>query len=372
MLHDWRQLEQLNPYVLGLSAAVLAIIIGAKLVSKKIPGALIAVVGAITASWALDLQSQGVHVLGMIPSGLPTPGFPEVDWNWPLFQKLIPPAFAMFIVILAQTAATSRAYATRYNERFNENLDLIGLGVANVGAALSGTFVVNGSPTKTQMVDSAGGHSQLAQLVHDADCAHGTAVFYRATGVLPEAVLSTVVFIIGVELINVKGMRKIYAERPWEFWVALITTVVVVFWGVEQGIILAIVLSLVAHTRHGYRPKNVVVVTTDDGHWRALPVSSPAQLAPGLMIYRFTHSMYYANAELLLDQVLKLAEDAQPSLNWFCIDASAIDDVDFSAAETLLLISGLLKETGCPPGHRRGLGRGQGRTGSFRAHRADR
>ncbi len=346
MLHDWLQLEQLNIHVLGLSVTVLIVIIGSKYVSKKIPGALIAVVGAIAASWALDLPSQGVQVLGAIPSGLPTPWLPGVDWNWELFQQLLPTAFAMFIVILAQSAATSRAYAARYNEDFSENQDLIGLGAANVGAALSGTFVVNGSPTKTQMVDSAGGHSQLSQLITTLIVLMVLLFLTGPLAYMPEAVLSAVVFLIGVELIDINGMRKIYAERPWEFWVALITALVVVFWGVEQGIILAILLSLLVHTRHGYRPKNVVMVTTAEGHWRSLPVSNPAQLVPGLLVYRFTHSMYYANAELLSQQVLGLAKGAQPPLRWFCIDAAAVDDVDFSAAETLCAISGLLQEQG--------------------------
>ena len=346
ILHDWRELGQANLYVLGLSVAVLIIIIGSKRVSKKIPGALIAVIAAVAASWAFDLQSHGVAVLGAIPGGLPTPGLPQVDWSWQLFQKLIAPAFAMFIVILAQSAATSRAYAARYNEHFSENADLVGLGLANVGAALSGTFVVNGSPTKTQMVDSAGGHSQLTQLTTAIIVLMVLLFLTAPVAYMPEAVLSAVVFLIGVELIDVSGLRKIHAERPWEFWVALITTVVVVFWGVEQGIILAIVLSLLAHTRHGYRPRNVVMVTSDDGHWRTLPVSSAAQLAPGLMVYRFTHSMYYANDELLQQQVLELVDHAQPPLAWFCIDAAAVDDVDFSAAQTLLSICGLLQQRG--------------------------
>ena len=97
-----------------------------------------------------------MHVLGAVPSGLPHIGLPEVEWSWELIRELVPTAFAMFVVILAQSAATSRAYAARYNERFSENTDLVGLGLANIGAGLSGTFVVNGSPTKTQMVDSAG------------------------------------------------------------------------------------------------------------------------------------------------------------------------------------------------------------------------
>lgn len=157
------------------------------------------------------------------------------------------------------------------------------------------------------------------------------------------------VFLIGVELVDVKGMRKIYVERPWEFWVALITMVVVVFWGVEQGTILAIALSLLVHTRHGYRPKNVVLATTGDGHWHGAPVSSRAQLEPGLQVYRFTHSMYYANAELLSQQILALAEKAQPLLSWFCLDAASVDDVDFSAAETLLAALNQLKAQGIRP-----------------------
>ncbi len=153
-------------------------------------------------------------------------------------------------------------------------MDLVGLGVANLGAGLSGTFVVNGSPTKTQMVDGAGGRSQLAQLVTVGIVLMVLLFFTAPLAYLPEAVLSAVVFLIGVELVDVKGMRKIYVERPWEFWVALITTVVVVFWGVEQGIILAIALSLLVHTRHGYRPKNIVLVTTDE---RALARAAGAQ-----------------------------------------------------------------------------------------------
>ena len=163
---------------------------------------------------------------------------------------------------------------------------------------------------------------------------------------MPEAVLSAVVFLIGVELIDIKGLRTILAQRPSEFWVAVITTAIVVFWGVEQGIILAMALSLLDHVRRGYRPKNAVIVPAESGGWQAQPVTKAAQAVPGLLIYRFTHSMYYANAEQLSEQVLALVRDAQPPVSWFCIDGSAVDDVDYSAAETLHSIYGILKEQG--------------------------
>jgi MFS superfamily sulfate permease-like transporter len=326
---------------------VLVIIVGARRINKKIPGALIAVIGAILVSYLFNISSHGVAVLGTVPGGLPKLGLPTgATLNPSIIYQLLGVAFSMFIVILAQSAATSRAYATRYSETFSENVDLIGLGLANIGAGLSGTFVVNGSPTKTQMVDSAGGRSQLATLTTSIIVVIVLLFLTKPLAFMPEAVLSSVVFLIGVELVDVLGMRKIYAQRKVEFWVALITALVVIFIGVEQGILLAIVLSILIHTAHGYKPKNAVIATDPSGKQHVAPVSSHAQVVPGLMIYRFQHSMYYANAEHFSQEVLELLESAQPPLAWFCIDATAMDDVDFSAAATLREIYLTLKEKG--------------------------
>jgi SulP family sulfate permease len=341
-----QQIEQTNLTTLTVSAAVLVVIVGSRKISKKIPGALIAVIGAIVASWALNLESYGVHVLGAIPSGLPRIGLPSVTLDWAVMQKLLPTAFVMFVVILAQSAATSRAYAARYNENFSENIDLVGLGLANIGAGLSGTFVVNGSPTKTQMVESAGGHSQLAQLTTSFIVLMVLLFLTGPLAYMPGAVLSAVVFLIGLELVDMKGMKKIYAERPWEFWVALITAAVVVLVGVEQSILLAIVLSLVVHTRHGYRVNNLLIVPDKTLGWRQQKVSAPEQAMPGLMIYRFTHNMYYANSQVLNEEVVELAREANPPLSWFCIDAAAVNDVDFTAAEILQALHGILAGQG--------------------------
>jgi high affinity sulfate transporter 1 len=342
---DIQQLEQVNFYALAIALSVLVVILGSKKLSKKIPGALIAVIGAIIASWALGLGSH-VHVLGEVPSGLPHIGLPQVEWSWGLIGKLVPIAFAMFVVILAQSAATSRAYAARYNERFSEDTDLVGLGLANIGAGLSGTFVVNGSPTKTQMIDSAGGRSQLSLLFTTAIVLLVLLFLTAPLAYLPEAVLSAIVFLVGVDLIDIKGMHSIFSQRRSEFWVALITALMVVYVGVEQGILLAIALSLIDHTRRGYRPKNALLMRGESGVWKPQPVASQAQAEPGLMIYRFTHSMYYANSQQLTEEVTRLANSAQPPLRWFCIDGSAVDDVDYSAAETLRSLHAILQEKG--------------------------
>jgi MFS superfamily sulfate permease-like transporter len=106
------------------------------------------------------------------------------------------------------------------------------------------------------------------------------------------------------------------------------------------------VLSILFHTRRGYKPKNAVITADPSGKLHVAPVSSQAQVIPGLMIYRFQHSMYYANAEHLSEEVLELVNSAQPPLSWFCIDATAVDDIDYSAAATLREIHTLLKEKG--------------------------
>jgi SulP family sulfate permease len=344
LLHDLQHLHQTNFYTLAVSVTVLVVILGSQTLSKKIPGALLAVIGAIVASWTLGLPSYGVATLGAVPSGLPYFGFPRVEVDADLLMKLFPTAFSIFVVILAQSAATSRAFATRFNEPFDEKLDLLGLGLANVGAGLSGAFVVNGSPTASEMVDSAGGRSQLAMITSSVVV---LLVLLFLTGFLahmPGAVLSTVVFLICVHLIDVQGMREIYRARPWEFWVALITAATVVLVGVEQGILLAMFLSLVIHTRHGYRPKNAVIVLDPSGGWKTQPVATQSQILPGLLYYRFTHGMYYANAGLLSEEVTRLVREAKPPLLWFVLDAAAVDDVDFTAAATLRKLHGILRE----------------------------
>ena len=225
-------------------------------------------------------------------------------------------------------------------------MDLIGLAVANIGAGLSGAFVVNGSPTKTEMVDSAGGRSQLAQLTTVGIVVAVLLFITAPLSYMPIAVLAAIVFIIAVELVNVKEMREIFAQRPSEFWVAMATAVTVVLVGVEQGILLAIALSLIDHTRRGYRPSNSILSINEKGEWRWLPTTARAQFLPGVIVYRFNHSMYYANCQGFKDEVIRLVTDASSPISWFCLDGTAMNDVDFSAAAALREIHGLLKQRG--------------------------
>ncbi len=346
LVKDIQQLPQTSIPTLLVSLIVLALIIGCKRFAPNIPGALIAVIGMIAASYFFNFAAKGISTLGTVPSGLPKFGFPQgVTWNEAF--ALIPIAFSCFLVILAQSAATSRAYAAKYNERFSENSDLVGLTLASAGAGLSGTFVVNGSPTKTQMVDGAGGRSQISQLTTSVIVLIVLLFLTKPLAYMPNAVLAAVVFYIGVELIDITGMRSIFAQRRSEFWVALITAATVVVIGVEQAIFLAMVLSLLDHVRRGYQPKNAVLaphVVDGEQGWRSVPVSAPVEATPGLLIYRFNHSLYYANTERFSEEMLDLVNGADPPVSWLCLDAAAIDDVDWSGGATIRQSFGQLKE----------------------------
>ena len=340
-----KDIPQASGWTVVVSASVLIVIVGSKYLSKKIPGALIAVIGAIAASAYFGLAALGVSTLGTIPSGLPHFGVPALPPST-AWSTLIATAASLFLVILAQSAATSRAYAVKYDETsFRENVDLVGLGLSNVSAALSGTFVVNGSPTKTEMVDSAGGKSQVSQVTTAVIVLVVLLFLTKPLSYMPNAVLAAVVFLIGVELVDIKGMKGVLKARPLEFWVALITAVTVVVVGVEQGILLAIALSLVVHVRHSYRPNNLLI-SFENGERRTHPLKKGIEAAPGLALYHFGADLYYANAQAFQTEAVLLVDKLEPHVEWFVIEAAGIGDIDFTAAETLRKLVPALKERG--------------------------
>jgi sulfate permease, SulP family len=195
-----------------------------------------------------------------------------------------------------------------------------------VAAAFSGTFIVNGSPTQTQMVDRAGGRSQLASLTTAAVVLIVLLFLTGALATLPTAALAAVVFLIAAGLIDVTGMRRILAVRRHEFAVALLTAAAVVILGVEGSIVLAVVASVIDHLRHSYHPRNSVLVKSPAGHWQPAPVVPGARTEDGLAVYRFGTSLYYANASRLLDDITALAARGSP-LRWIVLDGAAIGDV---------------------------------------------
>jgi sulfate permease, SulP family len=324
-----------NVPTLVLSLAVLAVAVGLPLINKKIPAALIAVLGAILLSYLVPLTDYGITLLGPVPSGLPTLGLPTEVMTAANIASLLPTVIGIVVVILAQSAATASAYALKYGDSFDENLDLVGLSAASIGAGISGTFVVNGSPTKTEMVDGAGGKSQIAQLTAGAIVVIVLLFLTVPLSYMPNCVLSAIVFLIGIKLIDIKGMRGIARVRTGEFAVAAVTATIVVVVGVEQGVISAMFLSILEHLYHSYKPLDVLLATTPEGAVTVSKLSDGTQAAPGLLIYRFGASLYYANASRFSEEVMELVEAADPKLRWLAIEASSIGDIDYSGADAL-------------------------------------
>lgn len=318
---------------LFIALAVLVIIIGFEHVAPRFPGALLAVIGLTAASAYFHWGENGVGVVGNVPSGLPHLGLPHIAYRD--VMMVLPISFSCFIVILAQSAATSRAYALRYRDPFNQNVDLIGLSLANAAAGFSSTFIVNGSPTKTAMVDTAGGRSQWSHLTTATVVLIVLLFFTRPLSFLPNAVLAAIVFHIGVKLVDYRGLAQIRRSAPNEFTVAIFTALTVVIFGVEKGIILAAVLSLLQHVRRSYRPLTGVLVQHAGDHWR-LEEPLPGKAAePGLVMYWFGSDLFYANVAFFAEQARKLVEQSPSPVRWLVIDATAITGLDFSAGLAL-------------------------------------
>lgn len=325
----------------ALSAAALGLLWAGKRFAPRWPAQLLLVLGAIAASRVFGFEQRGIAVLGKVAAGLPPLGLPEVGWRE--LPALLPLAASCVIVIVAQSAATARSFAQRHGEALDFNRDLFGLAAANAAAACSGAFVVNGSPTQTAAAEAAGARSQLAQL---SLAAVALAVLLWLTPLLqylPRAVLAALVFTIGVHLIDWPALRDMRRESPGEHALALLTAAAVVGLGVELGIVLAMTLSLLRHVRHSYQPHSGVLVRDAHGEMQVLPCSAARAYEPGVLVYRFGADLFYANERRFADELRALADHAGPGLHALVVDASAISDLDYSAARTLHALVGELR-----------------------------
>ena len=287
----------------------------------------------MAASAAWNFADHGIGVIGEVTGGLPHLGLPDV--NWKDIGPLVPVAGSCFVMILAQSAATARFYAARHHQRLDGNADLVGLCAANAAAACSGTFVVNGSPTQTAMVESSGGQSQIVHLTTAAVVALVLLFLTGPLQYLPRCVLGAIVFVIAIRLVDVRSLRGIRRESPGEYALALTTAAIVVVVGVEQGIVLAMVLSLLRIVRHSYHPHTAVLVRSEDGIWRLTPAVPGAVTEPGLVIYRFGAALFYANAGRFSDDIRGVVGPAPSPVRWLVVDAGAITNVDYTAARVV-------------------------------------
>ena len=327
-------LPRLSVPTMALSACVVGLIMLGDRLAPRAPLGLLTVVGAIAASMMLDLSRYGIETIGLIESGLPHLGLPHVSWNDML--ALLPVTTSCVFVIIAQSAATSRAFAMRFHDRVNDNADILGLCAANAVAGLSGTFTVNGSPTQTAMAARAGARTQLAQLTFAAVTMLVLLFLTAPLRYLPRCVLASIVFTVALGMIDLRAMKAIWRESPGEYGLAMATAAAVVGIGVEQGIFLAIALSLFRHVRHSYEPHTMVLrYDTHTGLLEPGAVAAGQQTAPGLVVYRFSADLFYANSARFVADVRLLVDNPATPVSCLVVEASAITDIDFSAASDL-------------------------------------
>ncbi len=346
-----RGLPSVHLPTLLVSISVLVVAAGLNRFAPKTPGPLVAVIGATAASAIWHFSAHGVATIGALTGGLPHLRFPWLPWEEVL--RLFPIAAACAVMIITQSAATARVYAARHAQKLDENQDLIGLSAANAAAALCGTFVVNGSPTQTAMVESLGAESQLAQLTTACVVAGVLLFLTRPLAFLPQCVLGALVLLVAFHLVDVRGLLSIRRESPGEFAVALTTALAVIGAGVETGILLAMVLSLLRIVRHSYRPHTGVLIPDAKQTWRMVPPALGAHTEPGLVLYRFGAALFYANAYRFADEILSLVGPSPSPVRWVIVDAEAIVNVDYSASRVVMALQTHLAQAGVQLGFAR-------------------
>ncbi|TCC63377.1 SulP family inorganic anion transporter [Kribbella pittospori] len=334
---QWHWISSLSSISVGTFAFGLATIVTIVVFKRflpVVPGAIVAVVLLTAISAVTDASTHDVAVVGAVKGGFPPLGLPS-GISWSDVTKVLPTALSCVVLIIAQSAATSRSFAFKHGDAVDINRDIVGLSGASLAAGLSGTFVVNGSPTKTEILDEQKGRTQLANLTMAAVALLFTLFFTGLLADMPKAVLAGIVFLIGVSLIDLPGLKRLWRRRQDEFIVALITAITVFAVGVEQGIILAIVLSLLDVVRRQYTPGDFVIGQDEAGEPTYQPAVPGAQSLPGLVVFRYDAELFFANANRFADHLESVISAAPDPVRWVALDCGGIDDIDYSAGVTL-------------------------------------
>lgn len=328
-------LPDFHAATLGLSLVViLAILIAPKL---KIPEALAGLLVAIVAAMVFNMEDSGIKTIGTITEGLPS--FVVPTWSLDLLFAIMPTALTIALVILAQSTAVTRTFASRHDEKVDDNKDLIALGFANIASVFSQGFSVNGSPPRSFAAEMSGGRSQMVNIF--------MAVFIGlillfASGLLeliPVAALAIIIAHIGLHLIDWKQLRNIYRTDKTEFLIAVIALLGVVLLGVRQGLFIAIIASLMERLRREYHPRDRILLRDQkvdewakkriDPHHRFS--SSPA----GLVVYDFNGALFFENASYFSQRLLEVVGSAQERVQTVIVDAGSITNLDYTGAEEI-------------------------------------
>jgi sulfate permease, SulP family len=323
-----------NRYTVAIGVGSIVIIRLLKRFVPQVPGALVALVVMTLLVAGLNLDQQGVSVLGQIPPGLPTLTIPQVtlgDWG-----QLLPGALAMCGITLAEGLLLGRSYGQQRGYVVNANQEMLAFGAANVAAGLTGGFTIGSSASRTAAMDSSGSRSQVPSLVGAIVVALVLLFFTDQLALLPNAALAGIVANAVLGLIEVDELKTLYRVRRSEFWVAIACLLSVLVLGPLKAVAIAFLLSMIDLLGRASKPPTAVLAgAPGKGRFVAAARYPDASPTPGLLIYRFSAPLIFANAEFFKTQIADLVATAEPPVQWFVLDAEAITDVDVTGAEAL-------------------------------------
>jgi high affinity sulfate transporter 1 len=317
----------------ALGFGVLAVMIVSLRVNRRIPGALIALVASIALSNALNLQAHGVPVLGTVQTG--APHFGLTGLSWAAVRNLAPLAAVVALVVVTQTAATTRAFADQGDYDVDAGRDFMGVGAGSILSGLVGSFPVDASPPRTGAVVSAGGRTQAGAL----GAAAAVLVLIPAAGVLkalPLSMLAAVLIFVAFRLFKWRDLVSIARFGLIEFALAALTLLVVVLVGVEQGIAVAVGLAILDRIRLSARPQlHVLGRVPGTTSWAPLSAQADAVPEPGLLVLLFATPLWYANAIHFRDEVTHALANAGSSTRVLVLDTIGMTDLDYTGAHAL-------------------------------------
>jgi len=327
-------LDMTNPWALAIGLLSLAIILGLKRLSPRTPGILIAVVVAIVLSVVLDLAAEGVAVIGVLPQGFPLPAFPAVPASD--IPLLFASAVGISLVAVGDTISTSGGFAARAGYEVDGNQELAGIGSANLAAGLFSGFPVSTSGSRTAVAFQSGAKTQLTGLVAASLVVAMLLFVPGLVQAMPQPVLAAVVIAASISLFDVAELRRLLALRRTEFGFALVCALGVMFVGVLQGIVIAVVLSVAYIFKRAAAPY-ATVLGKDPGApgWHDIRRHPDAQQVPGLLIVRWSAPLFFANANQFRDLIRGLVKDAEPPPAWVLVAAEPITDLDTTAGAML-------------------------------------
>lgn len=332
-----------NPFTLCVGFGVLAVVFISEKISAKIPGALVGLIAATLATIALGLDSKGVSAVGTVPGTLPRPTFPELAPE--LWVRLVPLAFVITVVVMVQTAATTRSFPSDPDRPADVDRDFLGAGAGSVLSGLFGAFPVNASPPRTGIVAETGGQSQLAGL---AAAAIVLALLAFGTGLLqhiPDAALGGILLFVALRIIRVKQIATIYRQSPSEFLLIVATAALIIVLPIQQGAFLGIVLSLLHGIWSTTRARLVEFerVPGTTIWWPAHPHIEGERIA-GVAVIGLQAPLSFLNASDFRSDVAKVLGTATPKL--LVLEASGMVEIDFTAAQILLDMLNACSEQG--------------------------